>query len=360
MDALREGRAPAVVVTSDAALLDHVLAVSAAAGVEPQVVADAGSVRSVWASASTIIVGVDQASRLADMVLPRRPDVYVVGADVDRDQVCVWSLPLGAAVVLLPSGANRLTTTLVDSSGGGAGHGLVMAVIGGSGGAGASTCAAGLAFGGARQGLATLLIDADPLSGGIDLLVGAEKVPGWRWPRLSSARGHLGNLTGHLPEVDGVDILSMARSARGPDPGPDAEQMTSVLLSATRSHELVVVDVRRQLTSAGREALRRADVVLIVVQAQLRGVAAAQQIVCQLEDACTEVHVLVRVSRPRTLNPDVVAEGLGLPLLATLADDPSLIVGGARGEPPGRSGRSPLARSCRTVLESFDVLGRAA
>lgn len=343
-----QGAAAVVVVTADLELLDHVLAVAAAAGVEPQVVADAGSVRPLWSTAAAVVVGVDQAPQLATMVLPRRNEVFVVGEEPAKDEVCAWSMPLGAAVVLLPSGAHRLTTALADAGGAGGG-GRIVAVVGGSGGVGVSTCAATLAWVGAQHGLSTLLVDADPLGGGLDLLVGAERVPGWRWPRLSSAQGHLGNLTGQLPQVDAVDLLAMARGQRDGD-GPDAEQMKSVLLSATRSHQLVVVDVPRQLTAAGREALRRADRVLLVVLAQLRGVAAAQEMVAQLDDACTALSLLVRTNRPRHLAPDAVAEGLGLPLTGVLADDPAVALAAARGEPPGRSPRGPLARSCATVL----------
>jgi secretion/DNA translocation related CpaE-like protein len=360
MDSRSRAAAPAVVLTRDLELLDQVLAVAAAAGVEPDVVGDAGSVRPLWASAPTIIVGVDQAPPLANLVLPRRSEVFVVGEESAQDQVCAWSLPLHAAVVLLPTGAHRLTTALADAAGTASGTGRLVAVVGGSGGVGASTVAAALAFTAAQRGGAALLVDADPLGGGLDLLVGAERVPGWRWPRLSSARGHLGTLAGHLPQVDGVDVLSMARGPRDSEPEPDSEQMTSVLLSGTRSHQLVVVDVPRRLSPAGREALRRADTVLLVVLAQLRGIAAAQRLLVDLEDACTDVTLLVRASRPRGLPPEAVADALGLPLAASLADDPSLPLGAERGEPPGRSGRSPLARSCRAVLDLLALTGEPA
>lgn len=338
-------------VTADLELLDQVLAVAAAAGVEPQVVPNAGSVRPVWTSAAAVIIGVDQAAHLANMVLPRRADVFVVGEEAGRDQVCAWSLPLAAAVVLLPSGANRLATALADATGLGVGSGRTVAVVGGSGGVGASSCAAALAFLAAQLGMRSILVDADPVGGGLDLLVGAERVAGWRWSRLSSARGHLGDLAGHLPQVDGVDVLSMGRGVRESDLGPDAEQMTSVLLSATRSHQLVVVDVPRELTSAGREALRRADVVLLVVAAQLRGIAAAQQMMAQLDEACTGLGALVRLTRPRGLPAEAVADGLGLELVGTLPEDSAVAVAAAHGEPPGRSARSAFTRSCRSVLD---------
>ena len=154
-----------------------------------------------------------------------------------------------------------------------------------------------------------MLIDADPYGGGLDLLVGAERVDGWRWPRLATARGHLGDLSGQLPQVDGVDILSMARGES--DVGaPDAEQMTAVLLSALRSHRLTVVDIPRGLGPAARAAVRRADRVLLVVQADIRGIAAGRELVRELEHACRELVLVVRLGRSAGLDAETVATGL--------------------------------------------------
>lgn len=347
----------AVVVTADEELLDQVLAVGAASGVEFEVLSDAGAVRPLWAAASVVVVGVDQAATVAGMLLPRRAEAYVVGLDDARDLVHAWSVPLGAAVVLLPSGVGWLTRAVADAVGSRIGGGRLLAVIGASGGAGASTWAAGLAVTATQRGQRCLLVDGDSLGGGIDLLMGAERAPGWRWPRLVSARGHLGDLAGQLPQVDGVDVLSMGRDD-GSEPGADA--MKAVLLSATRSHEVVVVDLPRELGPAAREALRRVDAVLVAAVADVRGIAAGRRLMDHLGDTYGPVGLVVRLPRPRSVGAETVALGLGLPLLATVADDPALRVGAERGDPPGRTSRSPLARACQAVLDWPELNARPA
>lgn len=141
--------------------------------------------------------------------------------------------------------------------------------------------------------------------------------------------------------------------------GPDAEQLTSVVLSAVRSHRLTVVDLPRSLGPAAREATRRADQVLLVVQADVRGVAAGRALLRQLDDACRELSLVVRLGRARGLDSDTVATGLGVPLVATLAEEAALVVAAECGDPPARSPRSPLAKTCRIILDSV-LAGRAA
>ena len=61
-------------------------------------------------------------------------------------------------------------------------RGAAVAVVGGCGGAGASVLAAALAVTAVRHGGRALLVDCDPLGGGLDLVLGAEHVAGLRWP----------------------------------------------------------------------------------------------------------------------------------------------------------------------------------
>lgn len=346
-----------LVLTADLELLDSILAAAAAAGVEPVVSAELATVRSQWTTATTVVVGLDRARQLAEMVLPRRTEVYLVGAEED-DELWRWSAPLGAAVLGLPQAAGVLTAAIADATGRRSGSGRVVAVVGASGGVGASSLAAALGVVATGVGLPAMVVDLDPLSGGLDLLVGAEGVAGWRWPRLVAAQGHLGDLAGHLPRVAGLDVLSAAREDPGVVPTPDA--VKAVLLSATRSHRITVVDLPRALDGCGREALRRADLTLLVAAADVRGIAAAHQFVPVLAEAATEVEVVVR--RPRTggVEAQLVAEALELPLAGVLREDAALRHGAERGDPPGRSARTPVARLSRRLLDRFDLESRAA
>jgi hypothetical protein len=185
-------------------------------------------------------------------------------------------------------------------------------------------------------------------------LLGAERAPGWRWPRLTTARGHLGDLTGQLPSVDGVDVLSMARGESSPGWAPHAEQLKAVLRSATRSHTITVVDLPRALR-VGWEALRRADLEVLVVRDDIRGIAAAREVLRDLEAECQHLGLVVRNGRSRLLEPTLVASGIGLPLLGSFPEDPSLVVAAERGDPPGRSGRSSLSRLCHQLLLELPI-----
>jgi secretion/DNA translocation related CpaE-like protein len=232
--------------------------------------------------------------------------------------------------------------------------GQVICVVGGSGGVGASTLAAGLAFVAARTHR-TMIIDADPLSGGLDLLLGAERTSGWRWPRLATARGHLGDLTGQLPSVDGIDVLSMARADSPPGWAPHAEQLKAVVLSAMRSHEMTVVDLSRSLGVTAWEALRRSELAVVVVRDDIRGIASGREVVREFGGECERLGLMVRHGRSRLLEPNLVASGVGLPLLGSFVEDPTLVLAAERGDPPGRSGRSSLSRLCRQLLDALPL-----
>jgi hypothetical protein len=70
---------------------------------------------------------------------------------------------------------------------------------------------------------------------------------------------------------------------------------------------------------------------------------------------------VVRGPSPARLTDRVVARELGLPLAGWLAPEPGLAAAQERGEPPGRSGRGPLARLCTELLVGLSgAAGRVA
>ncbi len=339
-----------LVITGDLELLDGVLAAAAAAAVEPSVTAEAASIRPAWSSAPMIIVGIDRVRQVRDLTLPRRSEVYVVGDETSQQELWQWSAPLKAAIVALPAGAGLLTAAIADVVARPGDGGLTVAVVGSSGGVGVSTIAAGLCYVAAAGNMSAMLVDLDPFGGGIDLLVGAESLPGWRWPRLQAAQGHLGELTGHLPRAAGIDVLSASRDSDQVPAELGTDPVRAVLLSASRSHRLTVVDLPRAMTASSREVLHRAQRTLLVVAANIRAIAAAQQIRPQLLSASSDLHVVVRMPRSGGVDAGTVADAVELPLAGAVGEDSSLDAAADRGEPPGRSARSSIGKLARRLL----------
>ncbi len=348
---------PLVVITHDPELLERILSITAAVPVDPLVLRHPSELRPHWLGAAMILIGVDVAPAVAAVGLPRRAEVYLTADETVPSAMTDgmrWSVPLGAALIGLPGHAGWLADALADLAGQRTGAGRIVAVVGGSGGVGASTLAAALAVGAGRDGDRALLIDADVRSGGIDLLLGGELFGGWRWPRLVGAHGHLGDLSPQLPLVDEVHVLAMARGEPLPDWELATEPLTAVLDSATRSHDRIVVDAPRSL-GAGWAALEQVDLVVAVVSAHVRGVAAAAEALRSLDLPLGRTAMVVRCGRTRPVPAEVVADSLEIPLIGAWADDPAVVLAAERGDPPGRSPRTNLADLCAAVWQRLPV-----
>ena len=351
--------ARALVVTADETLLDDLLRLSAAAAADVEVVHDAGAARASWASAPLVLLGSDLAAELERARLPRREDVVLVGLDHDDAEVWAVAVRVGAArVVFLPTDEEWVVGRLADCAEQDGPDAPVVCTVGGRGGAGASTLAAGLATVSSGQGWRTMLIDGDPLGGGIDLLLGGEEITGTRWPQLATARGRVSAtaLAGGLPRVGELAVLSWDR---GESLDVDPAAMSAVLRACRRSCDVVVVDLPRVLDAAAREALACAALTLVVVPAEVRATAAAARVVASVCTVAGDVRVVVRGPAPSGLTADAVAEALGLPLAGFLRPEPGIAGSSERGDPPGRRPRSPIARLCSAMIDEL-VQGRAA
>ncbi|WP_433530945.1 septum site-determining protein Ssd [Micromonospora sp. CA-263727] len=351
-------RRPPLVVTSDGDLLDDLLRLAAAGGIEVEVAADPAAARTRWQPAPLVLVGVDQAQSCLRARLPRRSRLVLVGRAGDVESGWQVADLLGAEhVAVLPAAEPWLVDRFAECGVEGAAAARIVALLGGRGGAGASILAGGLAVTAARARLRTLLLDADPLGGGLDLVLGWEELEGLRWPALTEADGRVDApaLVRALPSRGDLVVLSWDRGDLVAVP---AEAMAATLDAARRGREFVVVDLPRQLDDAAVTALQAADRVFVVVPAELRATAAAARVVAVAAPHCQDLAVVVRGPAPGRLRASEVARALGLPLAGTLRPEPGLCRGLERGEAPAAGGRGPLAELCQRIVA--DLTGRPA
>jgi secretion/DNA translocation related CpaE-like protein len=289
-----------------------------------------------------VLVGDDVAREVAVSELPRRSGVVLVGRDLDDAGVWRRAVDIGAEhVVVLPDGEAWLVDRIGDAADG-TRRGVLVCVVGGRGGAGASVTAAALAVTGLRLGHRTLLVDGDPMGGGLDLVLGGEGAPGLRWHELSGTRGRLlaDSLHEALPRVDELSVLSWGRDDGAAVP---AEAMASLVDAGLRGSDVVVVDLPRHPTEAAVAALRQADATLLVVPAELRAAASASRVLAWLRDHTGDVRLLARGPAPGGIDAETLADALGLALAGDLRPEPGLASALERGDPPGRRTRGPLA-----------------
>jgi secretion/DNA translocation related CpaE-like protein len=339
-----------LLLTADDGLLDDLLRLAAAAGVEVDVAHDPAAARLRWQAAPLVIVGDDQAESAA-VQLGRRPHVLLVG--VNDPGVWRRGVGLGAEqVVFLPDSEHWLVEQFADAIEGAGRDGVVVAVIGGRGGAGASVLGVGLAMTSARRGLSTMLIDLDPLGGGIDLLLGAEDCSGLRWPDFAETRGRLAAAALHtaLPERHGLRLLSWDRGSLSAVPAPAVH---AVVTAAMRACDVVVLDLPRRLDEATEEALALCTCALLVVPAEVRAVAAAARVALGLTTMTADVRVVLRGPSPSGLGPAEVSEALGLPIAVEMGSEARVHERLERGDPPGRTGRGPIADACEEILDDL-------
>jgi secretion/DNA translocation related CpaE-like protein len=342
-----------LIVTGDPLLLDDLLRLAAAAGADAEVMPEAGAARRAWAAAPLVLVGADRAAEVARLGLPRRPGTVLVGRDLDDGGVWELAVGIGAEhVAFVPDGEVWIVERIADAVEAPGALATTVCVIGGRGGAGASTLSVALALTAMRRRLRCLLIDSDPLGGGLDLVLGREEQEGLRWPELAQAHGRVSGvaLRDALPRVDALTVLSWDR---GDLLAIAADAMRSVLGAGRRANDLIVVDLPRRPDAAAEEALAHADRTLLVVPAEVRATASAARVASAVAGLTADLQVVVRGPAPSGLSGELVAASLGLPLAGYLSPERGLAQALERGEPPARRGRGPLAEFCVALLDDL-------
>ncbi|UWP82955.1 CpaE-like family protein [Dactylosporangium fulvum] len=344
-----------LLVTDDHELLDDVLNLAAALPLDLDVESGPESARSRYTSAPIVLIGEGSAAACAQARLPHRSDVFLLSHGSGRhgmDRLTLLADAVGADhIVQIPDGAGWLLDRFARLAGPAAEHrGRILAVLGGRGGAGASVLAAGLAVTAGNVGLRSLLVDADPLGGGVDLVLGWEDLAGLRWPGLAETTGVVDPpaMVDALPSRGDVAVLSCDREA--PGAGLPSDAMAAALDAGSRGRDLVVADLPRRLDDAAVLALRAADRVLLIVPAELRACVAAARVAATVTPHTDALHLVVRGPAPGRLRTRQIARSLGLPVAGTLRAEADLPRRLERGAPPAGTGRGPLAALCRRIL----------
>ncbi|MFE4173369.1 septum site-determining protein Ssd [Streptomyces sp. NPDC056909] len=345
-----EGRGTGpLIVTEDVELLDDLLRLCAAAGAEPEVHHSVPERAECWDDAPMVLVGDDAAARCRGAT--RRRGVMLVGRDQDDPDVWRRAVEIGADCVLrLPDAESWLVDRIADAAEGVGRQALTVGVIGGRGGAGASTLACALAVTAARSGRRTMLIDGDPLGGGLDVLLGGEQTQGRRWPDFAASKGRVagGALEESLPRLHELRVLSWDR---GDSVVIRPEAMRSVLAAARRGGGVVVVDLPRRVDEAVAEALAQLDLGLLLVPAELRAVAAARRVASAVSMVLQDLRAVVRGPYAAGLDERWIADALRLPLVGELPLEAGLSQDQDGGAPPGSRARGPLAAFCTAFWE---------
>ncbi|MFW6773667.1 septum site-determining protein Ssd [Nocardioides sp. CPCC 205120] len=371
-----EPGAPPLLATADPDLRAAVERLAAATGAGLEVVADAVAALARWQSAPLVLVGTDLAPALGDLRPARRDAVHLLAAADPPPATYRAAVELGAcSVAALPGATEWLAEQLGDQEDARGGS-RAVAVVGGSGGAGATVLACAVGAVAASAG-PTVVVDLDPWGPGTDRVLGLDDADGVRWEALAGTLGRIGGraLREALPRRDDLGVLTWGGPGGPAGPGgprgggaaggvlpvagddePPLEVVREVLAAAGRGHDTVVLDLPRRADDRTAELAARTDLVVVVVDPTLTGVSSAARVVAWLGGA-TPVGVVVRGPGAR---PEQVARAVDAPLLGELRTRPRLVEPVLLGVGPLRV-RGPLATVAAQVLDAVGVAaGRAA
>ncbi|NKE08626.1 MULTISPECIES: septum site-determining protein Ssd [Kocuria] len=292
-------------VSHDSVLRDMVAGICASAGAQLQISPVGGALAGVDVCLLDVQALTDGSGQR-----PEGGDVVLLGRAGDNGLWDAAALLGGCPVALLPEAeswlADRLAPRTATTA---ATPAVVVGVVGAVGGVGASTLACWLAADAAADGALSVLVDADPDSCGVDLLLGLESVEAMRWPDLCRARGVLRGeqllpLLPQHPDQPGLHWLSWDRGTWLRQDAP----LTHVLAALRTVAQAVVLDLGR--ARAGLESLAaQCDVVLVAMPRTVRGVLAAHQATNVLSSGCAE-YVLCGVD-VADVDETLVQEALG-------------------------------------------------
>ncbi len=331
---------------------------STVAGCELDSAPDLTAASGRWARAPLVVL--DEETVRHRPVLPRRGGILLVCKGSPGPDTWEHAFRGGVErVISLPDDETVLAGAFADVVETPAEQpGLVLGVVGGRGGAGASVFAATLALTAARDPGGALLLDCDPLGGGLDVLLGLEKTPGKRWPDLQlSGRASVSSLAASLPQRShrGGTLPVLASGPGGQ--GPDVGSLSAILTAGRRAGRTVVCDLPRSFGEASEEVVLRADLVLLMVPLEFRACLAAKKVLNRLSKLTARIGLVAcGHSKDPAVNTDTL---IGPPLMASMPPERNLWGAVERAEFPTKP-RGPLATTASEILHRARSEAQAA
>lgn len=210
----------------------------------------------------------------------------------------------------------ELNSTHRSSPAGRGATATTIAVVGAVGGSGTSTFAAALAR---LSPQPATLVDGDPASGGLDLLLGIEDMPGARWPDLllgENSGGLIdpGDLRAALPATDDhVAVLSAARTTIADPFTVEQSHLVTVLSSLAGGIGVIVVDLPVAADPPD------CDLVVVLVPTEVRSASAAVRYLHRLRANRISHVVITRRRAWSGLEPAEIRKVVGTEPVADLA-----------------------------------------
>jgi secretion/DNA translocation related CpaE-like protein len=346
-------------VSRDARLVDEVRQLCAMAGQSLQVTAHPGDVARVCRAASLVVLDAEAIDVVGETLRGQSGEVVVVTDDARRLPIWEAAVRVGARRVLTYPADNAALLELVALAAEPSGpSGPLLAVIGGRGGVGASTVGLALSWAFAGQGPPVTLVDLDPLGGGLDIALGLEQVDGLRWPQLCGTSGVVATaaLREQLPAVGGIAVVSAAAPGANDRAGPampDRAALASVLDATRRGGGVVVADLPRWPCDVTDAVIADCTALVLVVPAEVRGVAAATTCLRRLKGLCADIRLVVRTDARSRLHARDVTTALGLDHLANVRHESGLGAASDRGEVLRWLPRSRLGRTSKHMASQL-------
>lgn len=199
----------------------------------------------------------------------------------------------------------------------------MIAVLGARGGAGVTTLAINLAVSLAAPEQPVTLVDLDVRQGHVGLYLNQKVANGLnklaRLPEGMLTKEVVARL---MPYNDYLQLLLTENDLSGTGDVPSATQMVEIMGALTTLGGTVVVDCGLGITAVNRPVVEQADHILLCVQPERVGLAAAKQFMGQLQDilfAPTQIYlVLLEFSGSMNVPQQAIESFLGQPVSAVI------------------------------------------